>query len=149
MQVKEIENWEKLNAKKLTILGCDFYYTGASKVADGIYSVNLIEQLSKEVYFRVDMVLDKMELGVKVFFPSASSFTPKHLYNTITKDAISNPNNFGQAVHNVIISDSITFTMVELLAQAQSQIKHSKSNSGGVLGGNFTAQGMLSGSVLW
>ncbi len=149
MGIKKIENWDKLNAKKLTILGCDFYFTKANNFSDGIYSVTLIEQVSKEEYFRVDVFLDKMELGVKVFFPSASSFTPKHLYNTITKDAISNPNNFGQAVHNVIISDSITFTMVELLAQAQSQIKHSKSNSGSVLGANFTAQGMLSGSVLW
>jgi hypothetical protein len=149
MPIKEIENWEKLNAKKLTILGCDFYYTGASKVTDGMYSVNLIEQVSKEVYFRVDLILDKMELGVKVLFPANSSVTPKHLYNNITKDVLRNPMNFGQAVHNVIVSDSLTFTMVELLAQAQSQIKHSKSNSGGVLGGNFTAQGMLSSSVLW
>ncbi len=58
MQVKEIENWNKLNAKKLTIVGCDFYYTEAKVVDKNIYTVNLIEQISKDVYFRIDLFLD-------------------------------------------------------------------------------------------
>jgi hypothetical protein len=149
MQVKEIENWNKLNAKKLTIVGCDFYYTEAKVVDKNIYTVNLIEQISKDVYFRIDLFLDTMDIGIKVYFPNSMQTTPKHLQSKVTREDITNPERFSLVVVDTCLKDSLTFSLLELLSEIQSNVKHSKSNSGSVLGANLTSQGIISSSVMW
>lgn len=149
MQVKEIENWNKLNAKKLTIVGCDFYFTGAKVVDRNTYTVDLIEQISKDVYFRVDLFLQTMDIGIKVYFPNSMQSTPKHLQAKVIREDLSDPERFSLVVVDTCLKDSLTFSLIELLSEVQSNVKHSKSNSGSVLGANLTAQGIISSSVMW
>jgi hypothetical protein len=149
MQVKEIENWNKLNAKKVTMIGCDFYFTEAKTNDNNLYTVNIIEQVSKEVYFRVDLWLADMHMQVKVFFPSPMTSPPKTLETKIRRENLSNPAQFASIITETCIKDSVTFSLLELLSEIQSTAKHSKSNSGSVLGANLTSQGIISSSVMW
>ena len=130
----KLENWNKLNGQRFSVMGVEFQFEKAEQTTDGRYTVWLNEEISNSAIslMRVDLYINDMQIDIKTFF-SVFSTPPYHTSKTITKDHIKDPSIFIQTIGSMMMGDPNVRKVLDYLDE---------------IGGNVGARGGMSGGII-
>jgi hypothetical protein len=130
----KLENWNKLNGQRFSVMGVEFQFEKAEQNTDGRYTVWLNEEISKapNSLMRVDLYINDMQIDIKTFVPATFSSPPYHTSKTITKDHIKDASIFTQTIGMMMMGDSNIRKVLDYLDE---------------IGGNVGARGGMSGGI--
>jgi len=130
----KLENWNKLNGQRFSVMGVEFQFEKAEQTTDGRYTVWLNEEISNSAIslMRVDLYINDMQIDIKTFVPATFSSPPYHTSKTITKDHIKDASIFTQTIGMMMMGDSNIRKVLDYLDE---------------IGGNVGARGGMSGGI--
>ena len=129
----KIENWNRLDGQRFSVMGIEFKFEKAEVADDGRYTVWLNEEISNSPIslMRVDLYIDDMQIDIKTFLPNSSA-PPHHTHKKITKDHIKDASIFTQTIGMVMMADVTIRTVLDYLDE---------------IAGNVGARGGMSGGI--
>ena len=129
----KIENWNRLDGQRFSVMGIEFQFEKAEVADDGRYTVWLNEEISNSPIslMRVDLYIDDMQIDIKTFLPNSSA-PPHHTHKKITKDHIKDASIFTQTIGMIMMADVTIRTVLDYLDE---------------IAGNVGARGGMSGGI--
>ena len=135
LKTMKLENWNKLDGQRFSVMGVEFQFEKAEQNTDGRYTVWLNEEILNSAIslMRVDLYINDMQIDIKTFVPATFSSPPYHTSKIITKDHIKDPSIFVQTIGMMMMGDPNVRKVLDYLDE---------------IGGNVGARGGMSGGII-